>query len=317
MLRRLMWAATATALMVSMAGCSAGKPVTTSATVPALRSYKNGEILSKQLLVSDNASARVYEIYYWSRGHRVEALFSEPIAPGKYPLLVDLHGGYAWRLAVTHDPLGFTATRAAQLASSAYDILYPQYQGYMGSDGTVRGLHRDVENTLDAIRAALSLGEVNPRQLYLLGWSLGGGVALSVAGDLPQQVRAVVAVSPYVGLRIVLPWEQQYAASGVFSPKMLALEGRYGDSPSPGTLAAQSPDISKIEAPVLLLQGTIDHHVPWQTVQEFYRQMKASGKSAQLILFPGGHHGLHNANGQASSSDIMTFFARYGLPFSF
>jgi dienelactone hydrolase len=67
---------------------------------------------------------------------------------------------------------------------------------------------------------------------------MGGGVALRTASER-QDVKAVVAVSPFVGWDTIIHW----------------LLDR----------------IPYIQTPVLLLQGTGDDFILWQTVQEMTR----------------------------------------------
>lgn len=294
--------------LFSFTGCAFG----TAGTAAQAGSHYNGQLLSVKAVHALMPQTRVYRLYYWSRGYRVEAYLTQPVQRGIYPLLIALHGGPVWRENGPY-PSGFTELQAASNASNSYMVLYPEYQGYGSSRGDVRGLRTDTANTLDALHAIEHLGHVNRHRLYLLGFSGGGGVALMVAGELAG-VRAVVAISPYVGLRDVLPWFQQHASSGwTFSGQLANLEASYGAHPSESILSAESPDIPAITAPVLLLQGTADQHVAWQTVQKFYRQMKAAGKTVKLILFPGGHHGLKHTNVVPSVEASTQWFSRYGL----
>ncbi|MGC8486644.1 MAG: alpha/beta hydrolase family protein [Clostridia bacterium] len=299
-------------LAVVLSGCSLGPSSSTSPSKPS-----NGTILAQRKITTYGLpSATLYQIFYECRGQRVEVYLTVPTDRGPFPLLVSLHGGAAWDTVLTHENFGYTASIAARLASSHFARLYPEYQGYMESSGDVMGLYTDTLDTIAGIRAAQSIARINRHRLYLPGASIGGGVALKVASMLPG-VKAVVAVSPYVGLRTVLPWQQAHAQPGTFFDSQLGNEvSTYGAHPSFQILSKESPDITAINAPVLLLQGTGDHHVAWQTVQPFSQEMKAAGKTVKLILYPGGHHGLHNANGAASLAAIHSWLQQYGLSFS-
>lgn len=293
-------------LLLSLAGCSEVSP----GVGPT-----DGQLLTRAAVAGSSVpgAATLSQIYYWCQGQRVEAYLTVPTSAGQFPLLVRLHGGSAWN-GPSHSSFGWSAALAGSLASSSYVELFPEYQGYMGSTGAVRGLRRDAEDTICGIHAAESTGRVRSHELYLIGASIGGGVALKVAGDLPH-VRAVVAISPWVGINLVEPWETQHALPGTIFASQLKNEiASYGRHPSPAVLAQQSPAIAPITAPTLLLQGTADHHVPWQTVQEFAQAMKAAGKTVQLTLFPGGHHGLHGRNGNASTRAAFSWLLDHGLP---
>ncbi len=310
--RRVGWTwSIALGLLVLLSGC--GKV----ASGPSGRESRVGTRSSLTPLGGYAVAAgdTLYRLSYECAGQAVEAYMTEPGARGHYPLLVNLHGGAAWNVNQSHDNFGFTAENAANAASSHFISLYPEYQGYLGSSGPVRGLSTDAKDTLCAIRAVASLPAVNSDRVYLLGTSIGGGVALKVASLLPT-VRAVVVVSPWVGLRDELPWLQRHAQPyTIFGHELLGVTHTYGFSPNQAALAAQSPDLQAIKAPVLLLQGTADTHVPYQVVEQFYGQMKAAGKTVKLILYPGGHHGLHGSHQQAALAAMRHWFTQYGLNF--
>ncbi len=91
-------------------------------------------------------------------------------------------------------------------------------RGYMGRPGCVQGLRPNAEHTICGIHAVDSTGQVRPHDLYLTGSSIGGGLALTAAAEL-SHVRAVVAISPRVGLHMVELWETPHAPTHtIFSP---------------------------------------------------------------------------------------------------
>lgn len=301
-------------VMAAAAGCSAGRPTAAPAGPKPLVA---GTAVATRVTTYPIAGVTLYRLFYKAQGYRVEAYLTVPRVRGPVPLLVNLHGGFVSDEPVTHDNFGYTAAMAARLASARYAVLYPEYQGYMQSAGQVRGLYTAALDTMSGIRAAEALVPINPRRLYLVGYSLGGGVALKVASLLPG-VRAVVAVSPYVGLKTVLPWQMAHAEPGTaFFKQWMGETASYGTLPSPVMLAKESPDVPSITAPVLFLQGTADHHVAWQTVQQLFAEMKQAGKVVKLVLYPGGHHGLHHQYAAASYHEVVDWFEQYGLAFSY
>ncbi len=301
------------ALMVAAAACSAGSP---KAAPTGPQPLVAGTAVATRVTKYPIAGVTLYQLFYPTQGVRVEAYLTVPQSRRPVPLLVQLHGGFVSEEAIQHYNFGYTAAMAARLASASYAILYPEYQGYLQSAGQVRGLYTTALDTLAGIRAVEALVPIDPQRLYLVGYSLGGGVALKVASLLPH-VRAVVAVSPYVGLRTVLPWQAANAQPGTrFFNQRVGETRSYGTLPSQAVLAKESPDVSTITAPVLFLQGTGDHHVAWQTVQQFFTEMKAAGKVVKLVLYPGGHHGLHHDYASAAYVELVTWLQKYGLTFS-
>lgn len=302
-------------ILVATGGCGFG--ATALVKIPVSGKPHNGMVASYRLLHPSNlpSGVRLYQIYYWSRGVKVEAFLTEPTQPGRYPLVVNLHGGAAWPLDDTHYPLGYALGAMVALASRTAVMLYPEYQGYLNSAGTIRGFKTNVTNTLDAITVAHTFGEIRHNDTYLWGYSMGGGVALMTA-ERDHHVKAVVAVSPFVGLTDVASWARAHPTlarqEDVYGQMPLILVA-YGNAIHSLAYQERSPHPSQIAAPVLLLQGTADPHVVWQTVVLFYHQMEAAHRNVKLVLYPGGDHGLHGRYSAQSNAQILRWFARYGL----
>ena len=131
-----------------------------------------------------------------------------PKASGKYPLVVHLHGGYALEQKdLSHYDFGFTF--GFKYMSDEVVYLYPLYRGDLESEGHVQGI---AENTWDAdngIKMAMSTGQVKKDSVYLIGGSMGGGVALRLASER-QDVQAVVGISPFVGWDVNLRWLDEH-----------------------------------------------------------------------------------------------------------
>ncbi|MBA2939726.1 alpha/beta fold hydrolase [Paenibacillus sp. CGMCC 1.16610] len=283
-------------------------------------SEEDGIIVSKELVdvAGQNPKINIYKIFYISDGTKVEAFLSEPKESGKYPLHVTLHGGWAYeRPNKTHDSFGFQAESLKNVPENVVRIA-PQYRGYMGSDGSVQGLAGNTLDTRNAIKAAMSWGNVLPDSIFLTGASMGGGVALRTASER-KDIKAVVAVSPFVGWDTIIQWMDNNT-DGVWPDnvqKERKLANEYKDifSKNPGkekenSLLDRIPDI---QAPVLLLQGTADESVVWQTVQEFANRMKERNKTIKLILYPNGGHGLKDQYQSETSKEIDSWLTEYGL----
>ena len=87
----------------------------------------------------------------------------------------------------------------------------------------------------------------------------------------------------------------------------------YGTNVSSPAYQLRSPQPRSIHAPVLLLQGTADQEVAWQPVDLFYHQMQKAHRVVKLVLYPGGHHGLHDKYATQSVQQIHRWFIQYGL----
>jgi uncharacterized protein len=85
---------------------------------------------------------------------------------------------------------------ARALVPDGYVCLAFDYRGFGNSDGKRGRLvpQEQVEDVRAAIGFLHTLPEVDPDAISLIGWALGGGVAIAAAADEPH-VRAVVAIN--------------------------------------------------------------------------------------------------------------------------
>lgn len=282
---------------------------------------KNGQIISfsKINVTQNDPTLESYLMIYWSEGMKAVAYVSVPKQKGTYPLYVRLHGGYTW----SH-PLKHVTTITVNHVTYHYDqsivqngmhgaiTLLPMYQGYDKSQGTVNGLNGDTIDTQNAINALIAFlnsnqetSKIEKNSLYLEGVSMGGGVALKVASER-QDVRFVIATSPFVGWDIVGAWDTLHHPVAYLNMTM-----QYGlYNPQSKVYEEQSIDYQKINAPVLLLQGTADNSVSWQTVEQLYNNMKADHQIVFLKLLKNGNHGLTNKQ-VALNPIIKNWFNHY------
>jgi pimeloyl-ACP methyl ester carboxylesterase len=133
------------------------------------------------------------DVTYWSGGHRVRGWLYSASRAGRGPAP-----------AVVLCP-GFTGTRygafyrpyVEALVAQGMVALVSDYRGWGDSDGPrgeiVPG--RQIEDVRSALSYLETRPEVDPDRLWLLGFSFGGGIAISAAGA-DERVRCCVAVSP-------------------------------------------------------------------------------------------------------------------------
>jgi dipeptidyl aminopeptidase/acylaminoacyl peptidase len=169
----------------------------------------------------------------------------------------------------------------------------------------------DTRDARNALKAVDSLHEANTDDLYLYGISAGGGIALLLASQV-QDVRAMVAVSPFVGFPILEYWEKRLNDPS-FNDYMVAY-AQAACTPAALRAASAYDHVQGIHAPVLLRQGKQEHVVMWQTVESLYQRMKADHKTVKLVLYPHGHHGLDRSHWYDSTMQAARWLRKYGLP---
>lgn len=118
----------------------------------------------------------------------------------------------------------------------------------------------DIERALAEIRAAAThlqrMNVVSPKKVGVVGWCMGGRVALSIAVDPGNaNIGAVVAF--------------------------------YGRPP-------EAEDVARIHVPVLGLFGELDKGIPVEVVQAFEEQLESRNVPHEITIYPEAHHGFFN-----------------------
>jgi dipeptidyl aminopeptidase/acylaminoacyl peptidase len=277
----------------------------------APRLHPNGAIIAlvPAHVPSQSPKIRLFRMFYWSDGVKVEALVSEPKKPGRYGLILLCHGGFEAPTPIEH---ATSPTTLADLAHASPDavMVAPQYRGYADSQGTVRGILGDTQDANNAIVASLTLPRVRNGKIGLFGTSMGGGVVLMLNG-MRRDIAYVVATSPFVGWTTWGRWTVNHPGNALaVSHWRTATTVYHSTNPEAPTFRRRSPDITRMSAPVLLLQGTGDTEVVWQTVAAFYRGLQHAHKQAEFVLIPHGTHGLHGRYQAQADRAIQQFLRR-------
>jgi len=117
------------------------------------------------------------------------AMWLPPSGQGLQPLLVVLHSwsaGYDQRYGI---PFGQWGLR------NGWGMIHPHYRGEFGTeDGTASDLA--VQDVLDAINFAVAQGGIQPRLVFVTGYSGGAMMSLVLAGRHPERFAGVAAWVP-------------------------------------------------------------------------------------------------------------------------
>lgn len=152
--------------------------------------------------------------------------------------------------------------QARQIASAGYSVYAVDlYRGQMATDAdTAHQLSRalphdravrDLEAVLKLVRAQTG----NSSRVGVIGWCMGGGLALEFAEAEPNLQAIVVNY---------------------------------------GTLPTDDATLAKIQAPILGNFGGLDKGIPPASVEAFTQQMKALGKQVDTKVYPDTGHAFQN-----------------------
>lgn len=195
-------------------------------------------------------------------GPRLSGYLYRPAPPGPRPAVVLLHGcgglhAEGGTLMRSHRAWG------EWFAARGYAALFVDSFGPRGyreictlSPRPILPHRERVGDAYAALAFLRSLPEVDPRRVFLAGWSNGGASALHVmdAGRPGRGFRAAVA----------------------YYPGCVGLLGR-------------EPAFAPY-APLLILAGEADDWTPPQPCRELVARSRAQGASAQIVTFPGARH---------------------------
>lgn len=201
-------------------------------------------------------------------------------AEGKRPLLVGLH---TW----SHDRYNQIKNMLPYAQKYGFHLLLPEFRG----NNLKTNPHcteaccselalRDVR---DAIEYVLEREDVDTENIFLLGLSGGGLMALMMAGYCPERFKAIGAYVPITDLHT---WTQENAK---YAPHVLACCSGSAEEMRKRSPMSYIDSIAK--ANLKIFHGKFDRVVPVaQSLRFFQRMMEQYPKaSVYLDIFDGGH----------------------------
>lgn len=181
----------------------------------------------------------------------------EPRVPPRGTVLV-LHGIRSDKTSV--------AGLARQIAEEGFRSVLPDLPGHGRSTGDWLTYGVREAGALAALLDELGRRGLLKGQVGIVGISYGGAVAIQLAA-VDARIRAVVSVAPFSSLRSVVPsYVEQYVP---LLGKLVLDSFIQRGVDQAGALGQFDPDaasplkaISRTRAPILLVHGRKDHHIP-------------------------------------------------------
>jgi acetyl esterase/lipase len=222
--------------------------------------------------------------------HRIEYWQSE--SSGAAPLVILIHGG-CWLNAYSVEHI---RPLASKLQNQGYAVASIEYRR-IGDNGG--GWPGSFDDALQAINSTQALTNINPDEIYLMGHSAGGHLALwaasrfsnesPFANRLRVKIKRVVALAPISNL---ITYAAGNSSCERATPQLLG--GLPKEQPQRYQLA--SPHLLRLNAPAILIHGAADPIVPIDQSREYTH----TAKMAVLRTLPSlGHFDLIDPNGTA------------------
>ncbi len=269
-------------------------------------------LLSEAEWLNEESLFETRVIHYIARdGLQIEGYLTQPKKNnGSIPLIILPHGGPHVRDTKTYQPL------VQFFASIGYAVLQPNFRlstGY-GVEHFRKGLREvgyaiqhDIE---DGLLWAKKNGYGSSGNVCIVGTSFGAYTALRAATLHPNNYRCVIAVAGFYDINMLLAADEQKS----FFPIMKAM---YGDPKKDfERLTAASPihDVSKIEAPVLIVHGSQDARVDVKQALNLKKALERENKMVETLFLPDEGHGFRKTSNRLKLYLTLEKFLAKHLP---
>ncbi len=239
--------------------------------------------------------AEYEEVQFKSKdGTPIEGFIVKPPAFSpemKYPALLHIHGG-----PVSQFSKSFFFD-AQLFAANGYVVVMVNPRGSSGyGQDFSRAIfadwgNKDVQDVLAGVDYAIAQGYVDPNRLGVGGWSYGGMMTNYV---ISQTDRFKGAIAGAGGALWTAHWghdhyQQDYVAE-------LGLPWRNRDVWE--RISSPFYNVEKIVTPTLFMGGALDWNVPIIGSEHMYQSLRKLGRTTQLVVYPGEHHGIRKPSYQ-------------------
>jgi len=265
-----------------------------------------GKIVESEILPVDSPytdKVDVYRIKYLSDGLKIKGFLLRPVNIGEnenLPVIIYNRPGIGDSHKIDKETLAFLSI----LPAHNYVVAATQYRGNDGSEGSESYLDKDVDDVLNIMAFAGSLPYADSERMGILGFSRGAAVTYLL---LKQQVDIKAACVMGCATDFVDAYHQ-------LPHYRLFLEAMFHGTPETAEeeYTKRSPLYwpEKINVPLLIIQGTDDHHVPIHQVHQLADKLKALSKVHELVVYPEGDHELGKV-GEDKDRRILEWFKKY------
>jgi dipeptidyl aminopeptidase/acylaminoacyl peptidase len=257
---------------------------------PELEGYKLATVKSVTVKAADGTDVPAYlTLPAGSTGKGLPAI----VMPHGGPSSRD-EWGFDW-LAQFYANRGFAVLQPNYRGSSGYGDAWYQLNGFQSWKIAVGDVN-------DSGRWLVSQGIADPAKLAIVGWSYGGYAALQSSVLDPDLFKAVVAIAPVTDLAKLK--DENLGYSNYRVTRDFIGSGPHISEGSP----ARNAD--KFKAPVIMFHGDLDLNVGVFQSRFMQDQLKAAGKSGELIIYPKLDHQLEDSAARADMLDKSDAFLR-------
>jgi dipeptidyl-peptidase 4 len=224
------------------------------------------------------------------------------LAGRRYPAVVSVYGGPGVQ-SVLRDWTGASFTQI--LTRAGFVVLQLDNRGSAFRGTAFQApIHRrlgEVE-VADQVEGARWLGTqdyIDAARIGVWGWSYGGYMALNLMFKAPGVFRAGIAGAPVTDWRL---YDTHYTERFLDRPQ---------DNAAGYEASSVLPYAQDLQGPLLLLHGMADDNVLFLNSTKLYRRLQDLGKPFEVMVYPGGKHGLtRQHDGRHAYATMLDFLTR-------
>ena len=203
----------------------------------------------------------------------------------KYPTLLRIHGGPTMQFT-------FEFNFEAQLfAANGYLVVMVNPRGSSGyGQDFAKAIfadwgNKDYEDVMAGVDYAIASGNADPNRLGVGGWSYGGIMTNYV---ISKTARFKGAISGAGGIL----WAASYGHDHYQREYILELGEPWKNRQVWDRVSSAFYNVEKISTPTLIMGGDSDWNVPIVNSEHLYQALRQLGRTTELVVYPGQHHGI-------------------------
>lgn len=242
-----------------------------------------------------------------SDGTDIEGFVVKPVdydESKKYPTILWAHGGPVSQYEYSfHSP-------SQLFAANGYVTLLINPRGSSGYGQAFSEIlfadwgNKDFEDVMAAVDFSIDQGWSDPEKLGVGGWSYGGILTNYVITKSKRFKGAISGAS-----------EALYRSNYGHDHYQLTWELELGlpwETPEAWERISPFNDVANITTPTLWIGGGDDWNVPIINSEQMYQAMKRLGRTTQLVVYPGEHHGIRRPSFQVDRYErYLAWFDEY------
>lgn len=284
----------------------------TSDSIPVMAEKEYaGSDLKLGKIIKETSEYTSYLATYRSEGLVISAVMNVPKSKGPFPIIILNHGYMDPKIYKSGDGV---PRELDYFAKHGYVVFQSDYRGYGTSDldpsNDIRPRSGYVEDVLNAINALKrsDLEFLDKKNIGMLGHSMGGGITLNVMVTKPDSAKAYVLLAPInsdykvnFDKWVKTEWpdtaQQFYKIYGTYDAKTEVWE----------SFSAKNY-FEKINAPIMLHQGSDDSQVPVKWSRDLFEDLKDRKKDISYHEYPDEEHVFSASAHQVAMQRTIEFF---------